>query len=155
MGCQIAARLAATYPRRVRRLVLQGPTVDRRGRSFAAQVGRWLRAGPKEPFSPNGVLAADYADCGLVRALRTFHMALATPLEDDLPRVRCPTLVVRGQLDPIVTQTWAEEITRLLPDGRLVVLPGAGHTINYAYPLELSRVITPFLLEGEDGRRAA
>ncbi len=43
-------------------------------------------------------------------------------------------------------QRRAEEATRLLPEARLVVIPGAAHTVNYSAPLELARVVRPFLL---------
>lgn len=61
--------------------------------------------------------------------------------------IRAPTLGVRGARDPIVPQRWAEEAARLLPRGRLVVIPGAAHSITFHAPLELTRVIRPFLLE--------
>jgi 2-hydroxy-6-oxonona-2,4-dienedioate hydrolase len=60
---------------------------------------------------------ADYADAGVGRALRTFGRALADRIEDKLPLVQAPTLVVRGARDPIVPQAWAEEVSRLLPAG--------------------------------------
>jgi hypothetical protein len=63
---------------------------------------------------------------------------------------------VRGERDAIVSQAWVEEVTRLLPGGRLVVVPGA-HTINYSAPRELVRVVRPFLVGGaeNDGAPAA
>jgi pimeloyl-ACP methyl ester carboxylesterase len=60
---------------------------------------------------------ADYADAGVGRALGTFGHALADRIEDKLPLVQVPTLVVRGARDRIVPQAWAEEVTRLLPRG--------------------------------------
>ncbi len=56
-----------------------------------------------------------------------------------------PTIVMRGSRDPIVPQEWAEEATRLLPRGRLVIVRGAAHTINYGAPEALLRVVRPFL----------
>jgi 2-hydroxy-6-oxonona-2,4-dienedioate hydrolase len=42
-GCQIVAGLALRYPGLVERVVLQGPTMDPRGRTAWQQVARWLR----------------------------------------------------------------------------------------------------------------
>jgi len=56
--------------------------------------------------------------------------------------------VVRGTRDRIVSQEWASEVARLLPDGRLAVIPGAAHAINFSYPWEFRRAIMPFLLAG-------
>jgi pimeloyl-ACP methyl ester carboxylesterase len=83
--------------------------------------------------------------------VRTFRYALRDRIEARLPLVRVPTLVVRGSRDTIVPQRWAEEATRLLPHGRLVVIPGAAHTLVYKVPAELVRAIRPFL---EQARRA-
>lgn len=55
-----------------------------------------------------------------------------------------PTVVVRGSLDPIVPQRWAEAAARLLPHGRLVVIPGATHTANFQAPAELSSITAAF-----------
>ena len=41
-----------------------------------------------------------------------------------------------------------EEMTRLLPDGRLVVLDGVAHAANFTAPDRLVRAALPFLNEG-------
>ena len=92
------------------------------------------------------VIVADFLRAGPVRTLETFSRLLADPIEDKLPRVRAPVLVVRGESDRIVPQTWAERAARLLPNGRLVVLPRAGHALNWVAPLALAECATPFLL---------
>jgi proline iminopeptidase len=47
----------------------------------------------------------------------------------DLARVRCPTLVVTGDLDPVTQVADASEIVDAIPAGlaRMEVIPGAGH----------------------------
>lgn len=70
------------------------------------------------------------------------------PIEDRLPRVAAPTLVVVGTRDPVVPLRWARTVTRLLPRGSLVVIDGGTHTMNYAYPYALAAAITPFLADG-------
>ena len=39
----------------------------------------------------------------------------------------------------------AEQVTRLLPDGRLEVIPDVGHTINYSAPQPFVELIRRFL----------
>ena len=73
--------------------------------------------------------------------------ALADPIEDKLPLVQQPTLVVRGAWDPIVPQRWTEEVVRRLPDGTLWVLSKAPHAVNYSAPCRLVEVVAPFLSE--------
>ena len=145
LGCQIIVDTAVRHPGRVQRAVLQGPTLDRYARTLRQQLVRvFLDAFWEHPSQPL-VQARDYAKFGLRRSLRTFQFARRDRIEDKLPLVRVPTLVVRGTRDPIVSQRWAEEVTRLLPTGRLVVIPGAPHTLNYSTPREFVRVLRPFL----------
>jgi 2-hydroxy-6-oxonona-2,4-dienedioate hydrolase len=146
-GCQIIADLAVRHPGRVERAVLQGPTMDPLGRSVPRQVGRFLLDAPREPLSLLPIELLDYLSAGTRRAWRTFRYALEDRIEEKLPNMRVPTLVVRGSRDPIVPQRWAEEATRSLPMGRLVVIQGSAHTVNYSSPLELARVVLPFLSE--------
>ena len=75
----------------------------------------------------------------------TFRYSLEDPIEEKLPSVRVPALVVRGSWDPVVTQSWAEEVADLLPMGRLVVIPDGPHTLVHNRPLDLARVVRHFL----------
>jgi len=59
--------------------------------------------------------------------------------------VRAPALIVHGSRDPIVPRSWTEEVARLLPEGRLVVVPGTAHVVNYDAPSELACMIRAFL----------
>lgn len=149
-GCQIIAEFAVRYPRRIERAVLQGPTIDPKARSALRQIVRWQLDTPREPPSQALIMLRDYIDCGIRRLVRTFRYSLEDRIEEKLPRINVPTLVVRGGRDLVVPQRWAEEATGLLPMGRLVVVPGAGHTVNYNSPLELARVVRLFL--GDDRR---
>lgn len=144
-GCQVAVDCAVRHPDRVGPLVLVGPTTDPAAGGAVRQVARWLRNLPGERPGQLPLLVADYADAGPGRALRTFRTSLADRIQDKLPLVQAPTLVVRGARDRIVPQAWAEEVTRLLPRGRLAVVPGAPHTVNFADPGRLAAVVRPFL----------
>jgi len=147
-GCQIIADLSVRHPGRVERAVLQGPTMDPRGRTVLRQIGGFLLDMPREPPSLLAIELLDYLSAGPVRSWRTFRYALEDRIENKLPNMRVPTLVVRGSRDRIVSQRWAEEVTGLLPTGRLVVIPGAAHTANYGWPLEFAREVQAFLGDG-------
>jgi 2-hydroxy-6-oxonona-2,4-dienedioate hydrolase len=151
-GCQIVADLALRYPELVERMVLQGPTMDPRAHTAWQQVARWLRNSRQEPLSHGLISAQEYPRCGLRRLIKTFQYALDDRIEEKLPHVRVPVLVVRGSRDTIVPQQWAEEATRLLPMGSIAVIPGAPHTVVYDAPLELTRVVLPFLSNDQNGR---
>jgi len=151
LGCQIVADLAARHPELVGWIVLQGPTMDPRARSVPRQMARILLDAPREPSSLLPIQLRDYLAAGPRRAWRTFVYALEDRIEDNLPRVEMPALVVRGSRDPICPQRWAEEVAGLLPRGRLVVVPGAAHTLNFGAPTEFAGLIRGFLDEGREG----
>lgn len=154
-GCQILADLAVRYPALIGRAVLQGPTMDPQARSAWRQFLRWLDNSRRESPSQALISAREYRRCGVRRLLKTFRYALEDRIEEKLPRMQVSTLVVRGSRDPIVPQRWAEEVTHLLPEGRLAVIPGMPHTLIYNAPLELARVVLPFLSGDERTPRRA
>lgn len=144
-GCQIAVACAERHPELVDRLVLQGPTADPASRTFARIARRWFANARREPSHLRFSLS-EYRRAGFARALSTFRAMLRDRIEDRLPRVTAPVLVVRGERDPIAPQPWAERLAALAPRGRLAVVPGAAHTMNRYQPDELARVVEPFLL---------
>ena len=107
--------------------------MDPQGRTARQQVARWLRNSRQEPLSHGLISAREYPRCGFLRLIKTFRYALEDRIEEKLPRVRVPALVVWGSRDPIVPRRWAEEATRLLPDGRLAVIQGRP-TRSYTTP---------------------
>lgn len=144
LGCNILVEFALHHGERVERLVLQGPTVDPAIRQVHQLMIRWLINARREP-SMGGTLFKDYAAAGLRRALLTFRHLLHHRIEEKLPYVQAPTLVVRGTRDPLVTREWAHQVVQLLPRGRLIEIPGAAHTLNCFAPRRFARVLRPFL----------
>jgi 2-hydroxy-6-oxonona-2,4-dienedioate hydrolase len=143
LGCQVSAYLGAWKHSRVAGLVLAGPTMDPAAGSLR-QITRWLRDIPRERWSIAVPHVLDYLGTGPRRIVGTIGYALADRIEEQLLHVEVPTLVVRGSRDPVVPERWAEEATRLLPNGRLVVVPGSPHAVNYSKPRELARLVRAF-----------
>lgn len=143
-GCQIAAEFAARLLERCLALILQGPTTDPAARSRIGLIRRWVRNARREPMHIVS-FGRDYARAGAGRIVSTFEAILSHKIENALPLVRAPTLVVRGSRDAIVSQKWAECVAALIPDGRWVVVPGCAHSMSQFWPLELARVVRPFL----------
>lgn len=148
MGCQIIAHLAVRHPELVERVILVGPTMDPQARTFHQQALRWFLDIPWEPRSLDVLTLRDSLAAGPRRVIRTIRYGLEDRIEEQLPHVQVQALVVRGSRDTIVPRRWAEEATRLLPSGRLIQIPGAGHAVNYNAPSELARVVLPFLTAG-------
>lgn len=145
LGSQIAVDLAVRRPELVEALVLSAPSVDRHARTASAQILRWLRDWPGERPSLALAHLRDFALAGVRRSLGTFRCTLADRIEDKLPHVRARTLVVRGSRDTIVPQAWAEEVTSLLPQAQLILIPGGPHCVNYSTPGPFSEVVASFL----------
>lgn len=72
-------------------------------------------------------------------------------LRSRLPSISAPTLVVTGELDPVVTPEAGEELAALLADARHVVVPGAAHLANVEQPEAFIGALLGFLA----GREAA
>jgi pimeloyl-ACP methyl ester carboxylesterase len=148
IGCQAIVESVLRHPDLVEKVVLQGPTMDPRAGSALRQMGRLLVDTTHKPPSLVTIEGLDSIRTGVFRSWRTFRHALDYPLKERLPKVRVPALIVHGSRDRISPRHWAEEVARLLPDGRLVFLPGTLHTANYAAPSEFARVVRIFLTGG-------
>jgi 2-hydroxy-6-oxonona-2,4-dienedioate hydrolase len=144
-GCQVLVDFAARHARRVHHLVLQGPTVDPAARSLAKQVLRLIKNSRIESPGLGRLMLRDYWRAGWRGIAAAARMALGDRLEQKLTQVTVPTLVVRGSRDVLVPQGWAERMVRLLPQGRLLVMPGLAHTIVYTAPSVFVEAIRPFL----------
>jgi proline iminopeptidase len=68
-------------------------------------------------------------------------------LRPALRNVRCPTLVIVGEHDPLVPASLAQEIIAAIPDslGRLEVIPHAAHTVETDNPAATFDVIRGFV----------
>ncbi|WP_243742475.1 alpha/beta fold hydrolase [Actinorugispora endophytica] len=70
---------------------------------------------------------------------------MRTDLRPLLPRVACPTLVVRGDEDSAVPLRAVEETARLIPGADLLRVPGAGHMLPRDRPEEFHAALRAFL----------
>jgi len=134
LGCQIAAHVAVKAPERIASLVLIGPTLDPLAFAATIQTVRLLRDAMHEPPRLWMNWIFDFCRAGFRRALGTTREMFRDHIERQLPLVRARTLVMRGEQDPTVPQSSAEEMTRLLPQGALMVIKGQPHCVHYTAP---------------------
>jgi pimeloyl-ACP methyl ester carboxylesterase len=92
---------------------------------------------------PDGELTWKYAK-GLREMMRAGRRD-AADLWEPLPHITCPTLVVRGSESDILAPEVAKKMAERLPDGRVVEIAGAGHTVPADRPEEFVREIRGFL----------
>ena len=147
MGCQVVTELAVRLPARVGPIVLIGPTVDPQRRAARRQLLDALRDAAREPPSLLARAARDDAVVGVGALLTTARSALADRIEERLPLITQPTLVVRGEADGFVGQNWAETAASLLPDGRLVVVPRQPHAVHYTRPDLVAQMVNEFVVQ--------
>ena len=139
-GTQVAARVAARRPPSVRALVLASPTMDPRFRSVRRILLAWRRNHELEPPSLDAQHAPERQRAGWRRVRHALRVHLADALEDVVPQVPVPVLVLYGDRDRICTQEWARQLSELAPDGRFRTVPGA-HSFVWTAPSAWSEPI--------------
>jgi len=127
MGTQIVAEAAARHPERVARVVLIAPTVNPRERSVGMQALRLLQDESITKPKVMGLAVFTYLQAGPRWYFAKLGQMLDHHLEETLPDVARPTLVIRGEDDRISPRAWAQEVARLVPHARYVEVPGRGH----------------------------
>jgi pimeloyl-ACP methyl ester carboxylesterase len=146
MGCQIASAVALRRPELVEALVLVGPTVDPGARSAVRQALRLARDAWFEPPRLTGLVLADYVRAGPRRLFSHARFALADAIEERLPEIQVPSLVLRGVHDPLCPESWGQQSAALLRT-RLVTIAGAGHAVHYSHPEEVAAEVSRLLAE--------
>jgi 2-hydroxy-6-oxonona-2,4-dienedioate hydrolase len=145
LGCQIITEFCLRHPGRVDRVVLQGPTVNPEERNFPMQLLRQMQNLWRERPGVMLDIVKDYASAGVPRIVETVRMTLGDAIEERLPHLDLPVLVLAGERDPVAPPAWAQQVVRLLPRGELVVIPGVGHIINWSFPERFVEAAAEFL----------
>ncbi|TSA53912.1 MAG: alpha/beta hydrolase [Actinobacteria bacterium] len=65
-------------------------------------------------------------------------------LWDAIARLRCPLLVVRGGVSPVVDDEDIEGVKKRYPTAEIVVVDGAGHSVQGDRPLEMAQQLRRF-----------
>ena len=103
--------------------------LERRGPSFVAQV--------RAERMSNHV-------AGLAESLRGMGAGAMRPVWDELAHVRCSCTFVAGQLDHGYVAS-ARRLAASVPDGRVVIVQRAGHTVHQERPDAFARLLLAHL----------
>ena len=141
VGAQVAADLAVRHADLVSHIVLAGPTADQGARSVIVQLGRWFANAPTEPPAFNALATYEVAEIGPARMLASIRLAVDDAIEDKLPDIGWPVLLVRGERDRVAPQRWLEELQGRRPGSRVAVLAEAAYTVVYSHPVEHARLV--------------
>jgi pimeloyl-ACP methyl ester carboxylesterase len=167
MGGRVALEVFRLAPDRVRRLALVSTGIHPLGKDepakrealkavghdngFAALVDTWL---------PPMVAESNRADPAIYPPLRAMSLstgqqvfdaqinALVTrPVVDDLlGQITCPAMVMTGELDVWAPPAQHEAIAAAIPNSQLVIVPGAGHMVQFEAPEAVNEAINRWLL---------
>ncbi len=175
LGGRVAINFAGRHPDRVERMVIVdiGPEIAPAGR---ARVGALMAAAPERFESVEDVVthmrasAPLYTDAMLrhraqhtVRplagggltwkydhalrdAIRQGRLRVPADLWPQWRAITCPTLLVRGAESDVLSDETAKRMADELPVARLVVVPGAGHTVPGDQPAAFQSLLREFLM---------
>lgn len=175
LGGRVAINFAGRWPDRVERLVVVdiGPEIAPAGR---ARVGALMATAPERFESLDEVLIhmrvhaplyseamlrhrAEHAvralpgggftwkyDRALRDAIRQGRMRAPTDLWPQWRAIACPTLLVRGAQSDVLSDETAKRMVDELPVARLVVVPGAGHTVPGDQPAAFQALLLECLM---------
>lgn len=176
MGGRVALFLAATAPARVSALILESTSpgiadedertkraaedaaladaIEREG--VSAFVDRWERLPlfatqtrlPAEARAAVRAQRLGHTAQGLANSLRGLGQGAQPPLFDRLPTVAMPALLIAGELDTRYA-TLGREMSRRMPNARLVIVPAAGHAVHLDQPETFQRAVLGFLQTAE------
>lgn len=174
MGGRVALALAATYPGRVNKLILESASpglsdpTDRRARMMSdeslaelieqngleAFVEQWSRlplfASQKRlPDTIREELRAQRLQNnirGLANTLRGLGTGVQPSYWDKLGEVKMPTLLITGALDRKFIGV-ARQMAEAMPEVRLAVVPDAGHTVHLEQSALYDQLVLDFLAE--------
>ena len=175
LGGRVAINFAGRHPDRVERLIVVdiGPEIAPAGR---ARVGAFMAEAPEHFETVDAVVAhmrannaryteamlrhrAQHAvrplptggftwkyDRALRDAIRQGRMRAPADLWPQWRAITCPTLVVRGEESDVFSEETAKRMIDELPAARLVVVPGAGHTVPGDQPEAFQALLREFLM---------
>ena len=151
MGGRVALEVFRIAPERVRRLALvstgihplqDGEREKRRAlqkvgwnQGFEALIDQWLPPMVAQANRGNPAIYPHLRQMSIEAGQAVFdaqiNALLNRPAVDDvLPRIQCPALVMTGELDTWSPPSQHRDIAAAIPNAELVVVPGAGHMIQ-------------------------
>ena len=133
------------------------------GHSMGARVGcifaeKWPERVVRLVFEDTAPIDVNFpADSNEVPGAVSFDFSALTSLVhqihhpdpswwNDLPKITAPTLIIGGGSTSYTPQEGLAEAARLLPEGRLATIEGAGHLVHRTRPAEYKQLLRQFLL---------
>ncbi|HMW02022.1 MAG TPA: alpha/beta fold hydrolase [Acidobacteriota bacterium] len=165
MGGVIAQTFAATYPERVRQLVLVSTTsaFPPKGKEALAHLAhlaetQGMRA-VADAFAPRlfgsvidlklddrfQALAAAFTEQDPASFAATYRALALADVTPELSKIQTETLLVYGENDRQTPPFFGEALVSKLPNARMVVVPKLGHVLPIEDPKTFNRILLEFL----------
>ena len=141
MGTQWVIEAALQRPELLTSVVAMGPVVDDRHRTVLRQTWALSIDTLREPPTVNAIVLTDYLRCGVPWYLTQLRHMLAHRLEDRVPFLAVPLLLIRGGEDPIAGLEWCRRLRRSAPRAHLVQIPGHHHVAQHTAPKAVASAI--------------
>ncbi|HRO29796.1 alpha/beta fold hydrolase [Citricoccus sp.] len=139
MGCLTGVEMALADPAAVRSLVLLGPSINSRERTLRMQRRRLIQDTLWEPPQVAWTAAGDYLRCGRRWYYANAAYMIDYRLEERLPLVHAPIVLVRGEHDPIAPRSWLAELAAAGTAAVMTEIPGEAHAVMYRSPVAVAR----------------
>src|SRR4051794_17471995 len=104
MGCLIALEFARKYRDRIERAIMVSPAGGPNNQPITRGLPQLALDSVRESPRMYVVAVPDYLRFGLINALRLFHAMTRFPTIDRFLHLTCPTLVVVGVRDPLISK---------------------------------------------------
>jgi len=78
---------------------------------------------------------------GPSRVLATIRRGWEHRIDEVLPGVHVPAVVVRGSRDPLVSRAWVRQAAAILPNGRALEVRGGPRLLGHGAPAALASII--------------
>jgi pimeloyl-ACP methyl ester carboxylesterase len=172
VGGWIAAELAVRHPEKIRKLALIGAMGLRVEGALIGDV--FMMAQPERGSSYAGLRELLFASADAPKGLELFPDGMGNlddelrryqmlrlgsrigfkppyfynySLRNRLHRITSPALVIWGEKDHMVPRSHGETYAKLIPNAKLEVIPGAGHSVHVEKPEETAKLVLDFLAQ--------
>lgn len=107
---------------------------------------RFLQMSRRDEPALKEILHAMASDVGAAAFVRQEKAIISRPdSRPDLPKIRCPTLVLTGDNDDLTTPELAGEIAGGIPGAKLTIVPDCGHLSTIERPETVNAALAEWL----------
>lgn len=168
MGALIAWGVAVAYPELVKALIIIDKSAQAPPKESLEGWKEWFQAWPvpfgclKEArhyfenirfsYGDHFIELLEEKESGYWPIFKFDHILAALRFSlgkswwDELGQIECPTLIIKGEESQFRRED-AEKMAEIIPKGRFMVIPGAGHVVYDDQPEQFREAVENFLID--------